>query len=147
MKTSLKGVFVVVSLAAVLGLSACKQEGPAEKAGQKVDQTVEQSSKKIDQATEQAGKEIKKAGDTLSDKSKKAGDALDDAALTANIKVEIANDPLLKVSQISVTTSNGAVRLSGVVDSQQSVDRALAIARAIKNVQSVENALVVKKVN
>lgn len=147
MRVSCKGLFVVVSLAAVLGLSACKQDGPAEKAGQKVDQAVEQSSKKIDQAADQAGKEIKKAGDTLSDKSKKAGDTLDDAALTANIKVEIANDPLLKVAQISVTTTNGAVRLSGVVDSQQSIDRALALARNVKNVQSVENALVVKKVN
>lgn len=145
MRVSLKGLFVVVSLAAVFGLSACKQEGPAEKAGQKVDQSLDQSGKKIDQAAEQAGKEIKKAGDTLSDKSKKAGDTIDDAAITATIKIEIAGDPLLKVSQVSVTTTNGVVRLSGVVDSQQSIDKALEIARNVKNVQSVESALVVKK--
>jgi len=136
MNVSLKGLIVVFSLAAVLGLAACKQEGQAEKAGQKVDQAVEQSGKKIDQAVEQAGKKIEKAKDNI-----------DDTAITAKIKVEIANDPLLKVSQITVSTTNGVVRLSGVVDSQKSIDRALEITRTIKNVQSTENALVVKSAN
>jgi hyperosmotically inducible protein len=136
MNVSLKGLIVVFSLAAVLSLAACKQEGQAEKAGQKVDQAVEQSGKKIDQAVEQAGKKIEKAKDNI-----------DDTAITAKIKVEIANDPLLKVSQITVSTTNGVVRLSGVVDSQKSIDRALEITRANKNVQSTENALVVKSAN
>ncbi len=136
MKVSFKCLLVVFSLAAVLGLTACKQDGPAEKAGKKVDQAVEQSGKKIDQATEQAGKKIEQAKESI-----------DDTAITAKIKVEIANDPLLKLSQITVTTTNGAVRLSGVVDSQKSIDRALEISRNVKNVQSTENALVVKSTN
>lgn len=145
MNISYKGFLAVFLMASVLGLVACKQDGPAEKAGKKVDQAVEQAGKKIDQATDQAGKKIEQAGDTLSDKSKKSGEFMDDTAITAKVKAEIANDPLLKLSQITVTTTKGVVRLSGVVDSNQSIDRVLEITRNIKNVQSTENGLVVKK--
>ena len=125
MRVSCKGLFVVFMLVSVLGLAACKQEGPAEKAG-----------KKIDQTTEQAGQKIEKTGVVM-----------DDSAITAKIKSEIAIDPLLKAFQITVTTKNGVVKLSGVVDSQQSIDRALEITRNVKNVQSTENNLVVKRTN
>lgn len=69
---------------------------------------------------------------------------MDDSAITAKIKAGILSDPLLKVSQISVTTTNGVVNLSGVVDSQQSIDRAMEIARSNPNVKSVENSLVIQ---
>jgi hyperosmotically inducible periplasmic protein len=147
MNVPYKGLFVVVLMASALGLAACKQDGPAEKAGQKVDQAVEQAGKKIEQATDKAGKKIEQAGDTLSDKSKKAGDYVDDATITAKVKAEIAKDPVLKMSQIAVTTTKGIVRLSGVVDSNQSIDRALEITRNIKDVQATENGLVVKSTN
>ena len=147
MNVSGKGLVVVVMLASFLGLAACKQEGPAERAGQKIDKAVEQGEKKIDQAYEKAEKKIEKAGDALSDKTKKAGESIDDAAITTKIKAEIAMDPVLKVSQISVTTQNGVVRLSGVVDSRQSMDKALEITRNVKNVKSTENNLVVKSAN
>jgi len=166
MRISCKGLLVVFMLASVVGLAACNQEGPAEKAGKKVDKAVvtadkkieqateqagkkieqanEQADKKIEQATEQADKKIEKVGDELSDKSKKFGESMDDAAITVKVKAAIANDPVIKLSQISVTTTNGVVRLSGVVDSPQSIDRALEIARNVKNVNSTENNLVVK---
>ena len=135
-KASYKGFLAVVVMASVLGLTACKQDGPAEKAGQKVDQAVEQTSKKVEQATDQTGKKIEKAVESM-----------DDAAITARVKAEILADPLLKTSQISVTTKGGVVRLSGVVDSNQSIDRALEITRSVKNVQTTENGLTVKSAN
>ncbi len=147
MNVSAKSLVVVVMLASFLGLAACKQEGPAERAGQKIDKAVEQGGKKIDQAAEKAEIKIEKAGDALSDKTKKAGESIDDAAITTKIKAEIAMDPVLKISQISVTTQNGVVRLSGVVDSRQSMDKALEITRNVKNVKSTENNLVVKSAN
>ena len=125
MNMSYKGFLAVFLLASVLGLTACKQDGPAEKAGQKADQSVEQADRKIDQA----------------------GAYIDDAALTAKVKAEITKDPVLKMSQISVTTTKGIVRLSGAVDSQQSIDRALEITRNVKDVQATENGLVVKSAN
>ncbi|MBM9537910.1 hypothetical protein [Desulfobulbus alkaliphilus] len=65
-----KGFLAVFLLAAVLGLSACKQEGPAERAGKQVDQAVEQTGEKIDEATDAAKKKIEEAKETLDDKTK-----------------------------------------------------------------------------
>lgn len=62
-----KGFLAVFLLAAVLGLSACKQEGPAERAGEKVDQTVEQTGEKIDEARDATGNKMEEARETLSD--------------------------------------------------------------------------------
>jgi hyperosmotically inducible periplasmic protein len=62
-----KGFLAVFLLVAVFGLSACKQEGPAERAGKKVDQTVEQTGEKIDEARDAAGKKIEEAKEAISD--------------------------------------------------------------------------------
>lgn len=139
-----KGLMIVLILIANLGLLACKQEGPAEKAGQKVDQAVDQAGKKIDQMTEQAEKKVERTKEALSEKGTKAEEYVDDAIITAKVKTEIANDPMLKMSQIEVTTTKGIVRLSGVVDSPQSIDRALSITRSVKGAQVTENHLVMK---
>jgi len=128
-----RGYFIVIMMALVFGLSGCQQEGTSEKAG-----------KKIDQATEKAGKKIEGAGEAINAKVEKAGEIMDDSTITAKIKAEILSDRLLKVSQINVTTTNNVVRLSGVVDSRQGIDRAVEIAHSVKNVKSVDNGLVVK---
>lgn len=85
---------------------------------------------------------MKKTGEAVAKKAEKAGEYMDDAAITARIKAEILRDPLLNVSEIEVTTTNGVVKLSGTVDSQESIDRAIEIARSLKDVKSVNNALV-----
>jgi hyperosmotically inducible protein len=131
MKLSYRGLFTVFFLSFVIGLTGCQQEGTGEKAG-----------KKVDQAAESAGQKIEKTGEAVVEKVEKAGDYMDDSAITAKVKAEILSDPLLKVSQISVSTTNGVVKLSGTVDSQQSIDRAMEIARSVKDVKSVENGLV-----
>jgi hyperosmotically inducible periplasmic protein len=131
MKLSYRGFFIFFCLVFVFGLAGCQQEGTAEKAGQK-----------IDQAAESAGKKVEKAGEAVVEKFEKTGEYMEDSAITAKIKAEILSDPLLKVSQISVATTNGVVKLSGTVDSQQSIDRAMEIARSVKDVKSVENGLV-----
>jgi hyperosmotically inducible protein len=130
MKLSCRGLFILFCLVFVFGLAGCQQEGTAEKAGQKVDQ-----------AAESAGKKVEKVGEAVVEKVEKTGEYMDDSAITAKIKAEILSDPLLKVSQINVTTTNGVVKLSGKVDSQQSIDRAMEIARSVKDVKSVENDL------
>ena len=130
MKLSYRGLFILFCLVFVFGLAGCQQEGTAEKAGQKVDQ-----------AAESAGKKIEKTGEAVAEKVEKTGEYMEDSAITAKIKAEILGDPLLKVSQINVTTTNGVVKLSGKVDSQQSIDRAMEIARSVKDVKSVENGL------
>ena len=57
MKKFAKGVITVWIIASlVVGLSGCTKEGPVEKAGKKVDQTVEK-----------AGEQIEKAGEKVKD--------------------------------------------------------------------------------
>jgi hyperosmotically inducible protein len=137
MSPSLKSfVFVVSSVIGFSGtLLAQESQGAAETVGQK-----------IDHAAETVGNKLEATKESLGERAEVAGDYLDDAAITALIKAEILGDPMLKVFQINVTTTDGVVNLSGAVDSQASIDRALAIARNNRSVKSVENGLVVKSV-
>ena len=153
-----RNFILVVLFSLVLGFTGCQkegaQEGMAEKAGKTVDQTVDkigekmtETGKAIGEKTEKTGEAISEtaesAGDAISEKTEAAGEYMDDAAITAKIKAEIFSDPLLKVNRINVTTTNQVVKLTGDVDSQQSIDRAMEIARSVKNVKSVENELVI----
>ncbi len=108
--------------------------------------TAEDSGKSIDQTVEKTGTKMEETKESLGERAEKAGNYMDDAAITAKIKAEILGDPLLKVLQIHVTTTDGVVRLSGEVDSQQSIDRAKEIADGVKQVKSVTSELVVKGV-
>ncbi|MBL0941140.1 MAG: BON domain-containing protein [Alphaproteobacteria bacterium] len=71
------------------------------------------------------------------------GQYLDDAALTANVKAAILQDPSLTPFQISVETFKEEVQLSGFVDSYKKVTRAGEIARNVGGVKSVKNNLIV----
>lgn len=115
------------------GLTGCEREGTGEATG-----------KKVDQAAEKAAVKYEDAKASMGEKAAQAGEYMDDAAITGKIKMGILGDPMLKVFQINVTTANGVVTLSGVVDSQQSIDKALEIARNVPTVKSVESGLVVK---
>ncbi|HEY9200379.1 MAG TPA: hypothetical protein VIQ81_02180 [Gammaproteobacteria bacterium] len=51
-------------------LTGCESnEGPAEKAGEKIDNAIEQTGEKIDSAVEETGEEIEEAGDKLREKT------------------------------------------------------------------------------
>jgi osmotically-inducible protein OsmY len=73
-----------------------------------------------------------------------AGEYVDDATITTRIKADILGDPALKVLQINVETMQGVVQLSGFVDSAQSEQRAVSIARHEKGVTSVKDALIIR---
>jgi len=136
MKTTLASkhnrLLTIACLTSVLVTAACQPEGSAEKTG-----------KKIDQATEKAGIELEKAKESVIEKTESAGEYIDDSVITAKIKEAMGNDDFLKASQIEVTTNNGVVRLSGAVDSEQIIGRAIGLANSQKYVKSVQNDLVV----
>mgnify|MGYP001619821211 CR=1 FL=1 len=71
---------------------------------------------------------------------------LDDTNITAMIKAEILKDPVTKMYEIKVSTTNGIVELTGVVDSQQIINRALEIVRNNNSVSAVKNNLFVKTI-
>ncbi|NOT13755.1 MAG: BON domain-containing protein [Methylococcaceae bacterium] len=186
-------VVATVCLVAALGLAGCKDEGPAEKAGKKIDsakenveqnikqlsenadkkieatkealdtqadkvtesinqstdaskEALEEAGAKIDQAAENAEKKIESAKESIIEKSATAGEYIDDSVITMDVKAALSNDSILKAtpSQISVTTVNGVVTLSGTVDAEPSIGRAMEVASSQKNVKSVQIELTVK---
>ena len=67
------------------------------------------------------------------------GQYIDDSAITTKVKTGIFNEPSLKSGQITVETYKSVVQLSGFVDSNASMDKAVAIARSVQGVSSVKN--------
>ena len=69
MKNSLKVVFT--SMMIVSGLAACDSEGPAEKAGKKIDQVTENVSDSVSNAAERADQAVTNLTNTTEPKSLK----------------------------------------------------------------------------
>ena len=73
-----------------------------------------------------------------------SGEYVDDSVITTKVKSLLAADDFLKSFQIGVETYQGTVQLSGFVNSQKAVDKAVEIAKSVKGVKSVKNNLIVK---
>jgi hypothetical protein len=73
------------------------------------------------------------------------GEYVDDSVITTKVKSLLAADDFLKSFEIGVETFKGTVQLSGFVDSQKAIDKAVEITRSVKGVKSVKNNLNVKK--
>jgi len=73
-----------------------------------------------------------------------AGRYIDDKTITAKVKTALLRDSQVKGTQVNVTTLNGAVQLSGFVESQPEKDRAGELARQIEGGHQVYNNLVVQ---
>lgn len=69
---------------------------------------------------------------------------LQDSAITSAVKQKIAGDPELRNFQITVETNAGVVQLSGFVNSTETSARAEELARSVRNVNEVNNRLIVK---
>ena len=72
------------------------------------------------------------------------GQAFDDATITSKVKADFIEDPLTKGREISVTTKQGVVYLSGAVDSREQRAEAVRVTKAVPGVRSVDNELVVQ---
>ena len=77
-------------------------------------------------------------------KQESTGEYVDDSVITTKVKALLAEDDFLKSFQISVETYKGSVQLSGFVNSQKAVEKAVEITRSVKGVTSVRNNLIVK---
>ncbi len=73
------------------------------------------------------------------------GVGVDDGIVTARVKAAFMNDPDIKSVDVSVATRKGEVQLSGFVNDQKQMDRAVVVARAVENVTSVSNEMSIKK--
>ncbi len=72
------------------------------------------------------------------------GQYLDDTAITGKVKAAIFNDPALKSAEINVETFKGVVQLSGFVNSQADIQRAVAVTQGVAGVKSVKNDMRMK---
>jgi osmotically-inducible protein OsmY len=74
-----------------------------------------------------------------------AGQYVDDAAVTAKVKTAIATDVGAKTAaQVNVDTTQGVVQLSGFVESEDQINRAVSAAKKVNGVRSVRNDIRVK---
>ena len=74
-----------------------------------------------------------------------AGTEIDDAVVTTRVKTVLLGDPDIKSFDLKVETRKGAVQLSGFVDSQTQIDRAVAAARTVEGVKNIDNSISVKQ--
>jgi len=150
--------------ACVLGAAACTDRAADESTKRQVDAAVDQAgkaaNKALDKATELAetardktkafvtSPEVKNdaiaAKEAIKDLGAGAVATTDDAGVTLAVSAALARDPDLTVSRIDVQTRNGAVRLTGPAPSEEAKARAGEIAKSVKGVVSVDNALEVR---
>jgi hyperosmotically inducible periplasmic protein len=73
--------------------------------------------------------------------SNSVGAAITDTSITAQVKAKLLGDSRLGKSQISVTTTNGVVTLSGTASSADASKAAESAAQAVDGVKSVDNQI------
>jgi osmotically-inducible protein OsmY len=76
--------------------------------------------------------------------AQKTGDYIDDSELTTKVKAALLAEKNLKSLPISVESTNGVVTLSGSVVSSAQIDQAVDVAKHVKGVKDVHNALKLK---
>ena len=84
-------------------------------------------------------------GMTLKDGKATVGNTVDDGIVTAKVKSALLADPDVKSFDIAIVTRKGEVQLSGFVDNQAQINRAIDLARGVEGVQSINNEMSIKK--
>ena len=82
---------------------------------------------------------------TIKESTITVGNTVDDAVVTSRVKTALLGDESTKSRDIAIVTRKGEVQLSGFVDSQQQIDRAIEITRGIEGVKGVSNEMSIKK--
>ncbi len=77
-------------------------------------------------------------------KQEGTGEYVDDTVLTGKVKAAIFNEPSLSSAEINVETFKGVVQLSGFVNSQADINKAVQVTRGVPGVVSVKNAMRLK---
>lgn len=72
------------------------------------------------------------------------GTDVDDTLLTTHVKTALADNIEIKSFDFKVETRKGEVMLSGFVESQAQIDRAIAVAQGVQGVKSVKNRVSLK---
>jgi osmotically-inducible protein OsmY len=126
----------------VAAKSACKSEAKAS-----YDRTL--ASTGATSTTGAVAQDARDAGASVAaatkEKSADASVAMSDTMITTKVKAEMAADPVVKAMEVHVETQNGVVMLSGFVPTRTEADKAVQIARNVKDVKDVKSSLQIKK--
>ncbi len=74
-----------------------------------------------------------------------AGEVIDDGTITTKVKSELLANNITKGLAVSVQTFEGAVTLTGAVDTEDQRKAAEDVARRVKGVKKVNNLIKLKK--
>jgi hyperosmotically inducible periplasmic protein len=83
----------------------------------------------------------------MSPASTTVGTELDDTVVTTKVKSALLADPDIRSFDLKVETRKGIVQLSGFVDNQAQVERAVAAASGVEGVRSIANNVSLKSGN
>jgi osmotically-inducible protein OsmY len=72
------------------------------------------------------------------------GTTVDDALITSSVKSKLLADDLVDAFEIEVDTYRGNVMLSGFVETQDQIERAVDLAEKTEGAQKVVNKLAIK---
>ena len=72
------------------------------------------------------------------------GNEIDDTVVTARVKSALLKEDDVKSFDLKVETRKGKVQLTGFVDTQVQLERAVALTRTVEGVTSVENGIALK---
>ncbi|MEP6825738.1 MAG: BON domain-containing protein [Ramlibacter sp.] len=144
-----KSLIALSSLAALLALGGCNRTDERT-AGQQLDSAVA----KTEAAAEKAKDEARLAAAKTEDAAKSAMDStktaganaasmFDDVGITAKVNAALASDKDLSAIKINVDTKEGVVTLTGPAPTATAKERASELAKAVKDVKSVDNQLTV----
>jgi hyperosmotically inducible protein len=89
----------------------------------------------------QSGSNSASSADQSSDTGKKISAGIQDTTVTTKVKAALLADEQVKGNDIKVETKEGAVTLSGRVDSADQKQRAEQLAMNIEGVRTVENRI------
>lgn len=73
------------------------------------------------------------------------GNKIDDTVITAKVKSALLAEVSIKSADIMVVTRMGEVQLSGFVNNQAQIDRAIQVAQGVEGVTKVGNEMSIKK--
>lgn len=76
--------------------------------------------------------------------STSVGTEIDDTVVTAKVKSALISDADIKSFDLKVESRKGTVQLSGFVDNQMQIERALAATRGVEGVKEIENHISLK---
>jgi osmotically-inducible protein OsmY len=72
------------------------------------------------------------------------GEYFDDTVLTSKVKTALLSDPAVSGLAVNVETFKGVVQLSGFVKTSVERNRAIELAREVRGVKEVKNAILLR---